>query len=187
MSKPKTARDRLFRNGKPEIRPLAEKDLGVLWAAYKLGGLDKRAGLDILGDMEQEEFTGKILEILAQNYAAWIIEDINYKFASKHGPVGLVVAKFNGWTMEPHYLPFPWSTPRNRLKAVVGFMMKARYEKGIGVLDVFSQDNDVDFFKHVSKQYGVIYYVGKVPRGDYGHNKYYFYGRGGSYFKGLSQ
>jgi hypothetical protein len=166
---------------------MQESDLAVLWAAYKLGGLDGRMGLDALGEMDQEEFTDKMLQILSQNYASWIIEDKNHKFGDGSGPVGLMVAKFNGWTMEPHYLPFPWSTPRNKIKAVVAFMMKARYEKGVGVLDVFARENDKDFFRHLQKRYGVMYYVGKVPRGDYGADKYYFYGRGGSYFKGINR
>lgn len=187
MSKPKAARDRLFKYGKPDIRPIEERDLAVLWAAYRMGGLDERMGLEALGDLDQEAFTERMLEIIGQNYSAWISEDKNHKFGDGHGPVGLIVAKFNGWEMEPHYLPFPWSTPKNRIKTVVAFMMKARYEKGVGVLNIRSREEDKDFYRHIQKQYGVMYYVGKVPRGDYGADRYDFYGRGGSYFKGLKQ
>lgn len=186
MSKPKQARDRLFKQGRPDVRPLDDKDLAVLWAAYRLGDLDKRLGLEALGELTQEQFTDRILQIIGQNYAAWMIEDRNVKYSSGYGPVGLMVAKFNGWEMEPHYLPFPWSTPRNRMKAVVAFMMKARYEKGVGVLSVRSREEDLKFFRHLQKTYGVMYYVGKVPRGDYGADRYDFYGRGGSYFKGIN-
>jgi len=179
MSKPKLARDRLFKHGKPNIRPFEKEDLGILWAAYKKGAMG------YLGDLTQDEFTESVLSILSRHHWAWVIEDKNHHFSDKTGPIGLMVAKFNGWEMEPHYLPFPWATPRNSVKAVVGFMMMARYEKGVGILNVFSRENDKDFFRHLGKRYGVMYFVGKIPRGDYGEDRYVFYGRGGSYFKGM--
>ena len=154
--------------------------MGVLWAAYKRGALDY-----IGKDLSQSEFTEIIYEIISRNQGAWIIEDKNNQYKEKYGPVGLVVAKFDGWAMEPHFLPFPWATPRSRLKSAVSFLMKVRYEKEIGVLNIYSRENDREFFDHLRKQYGVTYYVGKIPRGDYGHDKYQYYGRGGRFFKGI--
>lgn len=184
MSKPKQARDRLFKTGKPEIRPVEESDLAVLWAAYKLS--EGEDSLKALGEMDQEQFTDKIIQYISSKYAAWMIEDNNYKYKDGYGPVGLMVASYNGWEMEPHFMPFPWATPRNRMKSIVGFMMMARYEKGVGVLNVYTGEEGRDFFSRVGKKYGVMYFVGKVPRGMYGDDKYYFYGRGGDYFKGMS-
>lgn len=185
MSKPKEARERLFRHGKPDIRPMQESDLAVLWAAYKLSDKDDPNSMKMLGEMDQHEFTDEMLTYIAGKYAAWMVEDTNTQYGDGYGPVGMVVASFNGWEMEPHLFPFPWATAKNRMKTVVGFMMKARYEKGVGVLNLYAREHDMEFFSKIGKKYGVMYYVGKVPKGLYGDNKYYFYGRGGSYFKGI--
>ena len=186
MSKPKDARDRLFRYGRPNIRPIVLKeddgiggDMRYLWAAYRKGSFSQ------LGDVSQEEFTQDILTILTPYEWVWMIEDKNHLYPDGYGPVGIMVARFNGWEMEPHFMSFPWATPRNKVKSVVAFMQMARYEKGVGVLNVYSGDEDKDFFKHLGKRYGVMYYVGKIPRGGYGDDKYVFYGRGGSFFKGM--
>ena len=181
MSKPKQARDRLFKHGRPNIRPLEKEDLAILWAAYRKGAFE-----NLIGDLDQVSFTDKMISIISKYHWSWVIEDKNPSFSTKEGPVGIMVAKFNGWEMEPHFLPFPWATPRNRIKAIVGFAMMARYEKGIGILNIFSQEKDRDFFKHLGKRYGVMYFVGKVPRGNNGKDRYVFYGRGGSYFKGIN-
>lgn len=184
MSKPKAARDRLFKYGRPNIRPLdimeedgIGKDMAILWAAYRKGSMPD------FGELTQEQFTEKILDLLSDQYAVWISEDKNYHYPNGYGPVGLIAAHFNGWIMEPHFMPFTWATKRNKLKTNVAFMQMARYEKGVGILTVNSKEKNMNFFKHLSKKYGVLYYVGKIPKGNFGEDNYLFYGRGGSFFK----
>jgi len=184
--KPKEARDKLFRDSKPNIRAVnifnedgsIGRDMGVLWAAFQKGTFKN------LGDLSQEEFTEEAIKYLSRYQFAWMIDDRNGKFSSKYGPIGLVVGKFNGWALEPHLIPFSWSTPRNKIRATVAYMQMMRYEKDVGVVNVFSSEKDMKFFKHMKNKYGVIYYIGKFPRGDFGEDRYMFYGRGGSYFKG---
>ena len=184
MSKPKAARDRLFKSGRPNIRPLViEEEGGVgadmkyLWGAYRKGSFPE------MGDLTQEEFTREILEYLSSFYAAWIVEDTNYHFPSGYGPIGIILSKFNGWEMEPVFIQFKWITMRNVLKMVVAFFQMARYEKGIGILSINSGEKSFNFFNKISKRYGVLYYVGKIPRGNMGDNKYMFYGRGKDFFR----
>jgi hypothetical protein len=184
--KPKEARDRLFKHSKPNIRPIAivtedgnyGKDMAVLWAAYLKGSFKD------IGKLSQEEFTVKVLEYLSGFDFAWIVEDDNYKFPSGHGAVGLIVGKFDGWALEPHWMPFSWASARNRLRTAVSFFQMARYEKGVGVLNIYSGEKDVNFFHNLKKRYGVVYYIGKFPRGDYGEDRYIFYARGKDFFKG---
>jgi hypothetical protein len=184
--KPKEARDRLFKHSKPNIRPIAiitedgnfSKDMAVLWAAYQKGSFQH------IGELSQEEFTDKVLEYLGNYHFAWVVEDKNYKFPSGYGAVGLIVGKFDGWALEPHWMPFSWATARNRLRTAVSFFQMARYEKGVGVLNIYSGEKDVDFFHNLKKRYGVVYYIGKFPRGDYGEDRYIFYARGKDFFKG---
>jgi hypothetical protein len=184
--KQKEARDRLFRDSRPNIRPLdiltedgtMGGDMGVLWGAYRKGTFSN------LGKLSQEEFTEETIKYLSRFQFAWIVDDRNYHFPSGYGPVGIVVGRFNGWALEPHWIPFSWATARNRLRTAVAYFQMIRYEKDVGVLNVFSSDKDFRFFKRIGKKYGVIYYIGKFPRGDFGEDRYMFYGRGGSYFKG---
>jgi hypothetical protein len=184
VSKPKAARDRLFKAGRPNIRSLVlEEDDGVggdmrfIWGAYRMGSFPD------LSEMSQSDLTDHFLEYISSYYAAWIVEDTNYHYPDGYGPVGLIVANFNGWDMEPVFIPFKWITRKNVLKMVVAFFQMARYEKGIGVLSVNSNIDQFDFFKKISKRYNVIHYVGKVPRGDNGLDKYMFYGRGKDFYR----
>ena len=184
MSKPKKARDRLFKYGRPNIRPLVlEEDGGIggdmryMWAAYRKGSFPE------LPEMEQAELADYFVEYISQHYFAWIVEDKNYHFPDNYGPIGLIVAQFNGWDMEPVFIPFKWVTSKNVLKMIVGFFQMARYEKGIGILNMNSDESRLNFFRKVSKRYNVFHYVGKVPRGNHGSDKYMFYGRGKDFYK----
>ncbi len=177
-SKPKAARDRLFKHGRPDIQPLdidddglVGKDMAVLWAA--------QGAFNFEGD--QSEFTRLFLDYLQGFYAAWIVRDKNYNYPDGYGATGLIVAAFNGWSLTPEFIAFPWATDRNRLKAVVAFMQMARYEKGIGLLNLST--TDPQFFQHIRKRYGVMYYVGKVPRGSNGTDAFLFYGRGKDFYQ----
>lgn len=184
--KPKDARERLFKHSKPHIRPISilredgnfGNDMGVLWAAYLKGSFKD------LGELNQEDFTEKAIEFLKRFDFAWMCEDKNAKFSNGVGPVGLIVGRFNGWSLEPHWTPFSWATARNRLRTAVSFFQMARYEKGVGVLNVYSNEENLGFFNRLKKNYGVIYYIGKFPRGDYGEDRYIFYARGKDFFKG---
>ncbi len=133
--------------------------------------------------MDQAEFTDYFIEYVRQYYFAWIVEDKNYNFPDNYGPVGIIVARFNGWDMDPVFIPFQWITPKNTLKMIVGFFQMARYEKGIGILNMSSDECRLGFLKKVSKRYNVFYYVGKIPRGNRGDDKYMFYGRGKDFYK----
>ena len=184
MSKPKKARDRLFKFGRPNIRPLVLEeedgiggDMRFIWAAYRMGSFSD------LPEMDQSDFTDYFLEYISGYYAAWVVEDTNYHYPDNYGAVGLIVANFNGWDMEPIFIPFKWVSSKNVLKMIVAFFQMARYEKGIGVLSVNSNVKELDFFKKISKRYNVIHYVGKVPRGNQGEDKYMFYGRGKDFFQ----
>ena len=184
--KPKEARERLFRTSKPYIRPISilkedghfGHDMGVLWAAYLKGSFQN------LGELTQEVFAEKVIEYLQKFDFAWMCEDVNAKFRDGRGPVGLIVGRFDGWALEPHWMPFAWASARNRLRTAVSFFQMARYEKGVGVLTVYSGEENVTFFHKLKRRYGVLYYIGKFPRGDHGEDRYIFYARGKDFFKG---
>lgn len=173
--RPKQWRDQLFRGSRPNIRPLDlitddgyGKDMGYLWAAYKTGSFEIDQGLS------QEDFSAKIIDYLVPFDYAWMIEDRNAKFQDKIGPVGWVAASFNGWELNPHFDKFSWATPRNIVRANVAFLQMMRYRKEIGVLVLWCMKEYSDFYKRL-KKYGVLNYVGKIPRGDRRGDKYEFY------------
>jgi hypothetical protein len=181
MSRYAESRKRLFKQGRPNIRLLdivedgvIGKDMSIIWAAYTKGSFG-------MSELTQEDFTEKFLEHLKQFYAVWMVDDTNYHYSDGEGAVGMIFSKFNGWSMEPEFHPFPWATDKNKLKMAVSFMMMARYEKGIGTLNFSTTDET--FYQHLRHKYGVVYYVGKVPRGTMGKDSYLFYGRGKDFFR----
>ena len=183
---PKEARAKLFEQSRPEIRPLVAinengemgHDMAVLWAAYRMGSFP------VFGETDQNGFTQLMANYLSRYAFAWVVDDRNGKYPSGFGPIGLIVARYDGWGLEPHFNPFSWSTPRNRLRTVIAYLQMMRYEKSVGIVNVNSGDDHAAIFRKIAKTYGILYYIGKIPRGDHGMDRHIFYGRGGSYFKG---
>jgi hypothetical protein len=98
MSKYSEARNRLFANSRPNIRPLdmteeVSRDLAILWAAYRKGSFKEMQELD------QESFTEKVIRYLSGYEYAWMVDDVNSQYGEGKGPVGLMVARFNGWSL----------------------------------------------------------------------------------------
>ena len=176
--KPRELRERLFKSGRPHIRPLEVfnedgtygRDMGVLWAAYKKGSFD-------LPEMEQGEFADYMIQTLSGYNVGWMVEDVNKKFSEGRGPVGIFAGAVNEWELEPHFDPFTWATKRNRLKAVVSFLQMMKHDREVGIVNVYSLNKDAEFYKRM-KKYGVLYYVGKVPHGDIRGDRHIFFVRG---------
>lgn len=176
----KEKRDRLFRVNRPHIRPLEllhgdqyGKDLGVLWAAYKLGSFDQR----IEEGLEQKDFADLMITIASGYNLGWIIEDKNPKFKNEYGPIGLMLAVYNGWELEPHFEYFQWASKRNILKGVVAFLQMMRYDKTIGIVNVYSQKDSKNLFDHIT-EYGVLRFATKIPKGDIRGDRYIYYTHG---------
>ena len=175
----KEKRDRLFRVSRPHIRPLEllngetyGKDMAILWAAYKLGSFDQiESGLD------QKEFANFIISIANGYNIGWIIEDKNKQFKEEYGPIGLVLSVYNGWELEPHFEKFQWASSRNILKAFVSFFQMMRYDKTVGIVNVYSLRESKNLFDHICK-YGVLRYAAKIPKGDIRGDRYIYYTHG---------
>ena len=84
-------RQRLFRLGKPMVRDVVYHDLAWLWTAARRNG----------SDMLPEEFTDVYEPWLATFQRMAMLEDQNIEFSENMGPVGLITAYFDGWTLEP--------------------------------------------------------------------------------------
>jgi hypothetical protein len=181
------ARKRLFSKDRPTIRPLEivtdsgefGRDMAVLWAAYRKGSFPNSQ------EMDQEAFTTHTLSYFTQFEFAWIVEDRNAKYSDQYGPVGMVAANYDGWTLEPHWIPFTWSTHRNRLRTLVVFMQWARYKKDLGLVLIKAEEKHKRAFDHISERYGSINYIGEIPHGDIGRDLHLYYGRGGQFYKGM--
>ena len=176
--KPKERRDRLFKTSRPNIRKIElfgedgfGRDMGVLWGAYKMGSFRD------MPEMTQEQFAEYWVNVAAEYQKRWMIEDVNTKFSEGRGPIGVMMAVYNGWELEPHFEPFAWATPKNILKGVVGFLQMMRYDKDVGIVNVYSLKDTKRFFKHVTN-YGVLRYATEIPNGDIRGDRYIFYVRG---------
>lgn len=165
--KPRERRDILFKKSKPVFRPGTQPDFGWLWASYELSG----------GEMEKEEFIDNRVFTLAKYQLVTFIEDENKVFESGKGPVGIIAAKDDGWTVEPHVEWFHWATKKNILRGTVAFLMILRYSKDVGVSLIKPHLEHKLFYKKM-KKYVPIYPVGKIPKGFNDGDAFEFYIRG---------
>lgn len=147
------------------------RDMGVLWAAYRMGSFNMEEGLS------QEELTEYFLDLFSKYHYGWMIEDRHNGFSDQWGPVGFMLGVYNGWELEPHFEGFQWSSTRNILRAIVSFLQMIRYQKEIGVVNVHCLKQDKRFYDRVC-QYGVLSYVGRIPHGDIRGDRFIYCVRG---------
>jgi hypothetical protein len=162
------ARKTLFRHSRPNIRAMELADVGWLWAAHKLQGKP---------DMSREEFMTSVSSSLESFPRIYIAEDANAQFSGGVGPIGIFVANYDGWNLEPHVEFFPWATSRNRVKAVVSFLIFQRFQKEVGCIQIHASVKFREFFKRL-KKYVPIRVGGKIEGGRPDGADYIFYIRG---------
>ncbi len=161
-------RERLFKNSKPFVRLIEEKDFRWLWASYKENG----------GEATQDEFLEIATNYLSYFDEAFVIEDDNKAFKDGRGVVCVVLCFFkDGWRLEPHIEWFSWATKKNRLRGVVSFLMFTRYSKNIGITLVHCEEKLKSFFKKIRK-YVPIYGGYRIPGGRPDGEDNIFYVRG---------
>ena len=160
----------LFKNSKPIIRdfvPIGETagDVPYIWDAYKKGIFGEIP--DNLSMAEFIEFSNEFqLSIEEMN----IVED---KINGEVVPVGLIVAKNNGWVLEPHILWFDNVTKKAVYRIWVGFLKKTKYRTDIGACLIRVEKQDRNFLNHLETM-GLIEYVGKIWGGRPHGNEYLY-------------
>lgn len=159
---PREKRDRLFKSGRPKVRPLQvregaaySKDMGILWVAHQN---DPFLNFSI----DKENFLREVEE-LSVTLSLYVVEDTNTEYKDK-GPVAFVYVYNNEWEIQPHVEFFPWATARNKLKSTVAFLQMVRYSRAIGVCVIQCAIKSIALFDKV-KEYGVLHYVGKILNG----------------------
>ena len=172
----KEKRDRLFKSGRPLIRPLQiydgekyHKDIGILWVAYS-----KEPFYSFPEGLSKTEFVEVIKEMVSTR-EVMMIDDTNSEYRES-GPVAMITVQTDGWKIEPHTSIFPWATTRNKLRGVVSFFQMVRYKK-IGVCIIYSLQQSKSLFDKCIK-YGVLHYVGKIVNGDPRGDEYIYSVRG---------
>jgi len=170
---PSEKRNRLFKSGKPLIRPLEiyngegySKDIGILWTAYK------RKPFEILGEGLSQEAFAESIESLSQKADLMVIDDDNKGYQDK-GPVVFLSLFSNGWKSQPQVEFFPWATIKNKLRTSVTFLHWIRYSKEIGVIEIRGLKEDKSLLEKC-KDYGVLFYSGKVIGGHPKGNEYIY-------------
>lgn len=103
----------------------------------------------------------------------WIIEDINRSFKSGTGQIGVVGIKTNGWAFEPEAHFFRWATPKNILRAAVGFFQMIRHQKDVGICRIEVSQKDKALLDRM-KSYGVLFFRGRIPFGNEGGDTFVF-------------
>lgn len=169
MGLTKDRRDRLFRHGKPLVRPFEPiKDMWVLWAAYDLGSFKTMPQ-----GLTKAQFRDLVMTVAKAKSSCLVIEDTTKHFKEGKGPVGFITIDNYGWRVEPQADFFMWATPRMILRCNVAFFQMVRYSKDIGVCLVRSLESTANLFKNV-KKYGLLYEVGKIPHGTPNGDEYIF-------------
>ena len=151
-------RRRLFRRSRPQVRPIDQKDGGILWAAYKHGAFN------LPDDLEQEQFLLEVAKRFQHCQLVWIIEDDCRHFRSGRGPVAIVGMKTDGWVYEPAPLFFPWARRRNVVRVAVNFFNMMWSRKDVGVCLMKAEKEHAKFLGHL-KKFGVLYQRGRIPMG----------------------
>lgn len=166
----KSSRARLFGASKPTIRAARlftesgyGEDMGILWAAYKVGSFP----LVDNQDMSPDDF-GRFIAGLPIADAV-IVEDSNNHYTTGRGPIAFIGVQSDGWRHEPHVDYFAWASKRNMLRTTVAFLQFMRYNKHVGVCVIRCLAPHVNLFKRAAK-YVTLNYLGRIvngtPRGD---------------------
>lgn len=174
---PKEKRDRLFKGGRPLIRPVEfyngneyHDDIKVMWVAYQ-----KSDCYAIQPGKTQEEFI-EILMDFNETCPLYMMDDYNKSFTSGKGPVGVFQLCGNGWRVTPHAQVFPWATKRNVLRCYVSFLQMMRYKK-IGVCVLLGLKHVVPLYDKCV-EYGVLFRAGMIVGGDPRGDEYIYSIRG---------
>ena len=167
MKAAQARRERLFRKGKPSIRPAVYEDIRWLWVAARRGGYKG----------SPEEFTAKAEPFLAAADKIFFLEDTNKEFESGKGPVGVVLCNYDEWSLFPHVEWFPWTTPQNKLRCTVGFLQAMRYTRDVGIIKIQANAANDKWFKWL-KRYVAINLAGRIPHGRADGMESIFYIRG---------
>ncbi len=167
MKTAKLRRERLFRTGKPNIRPAVYDDIRWLWVAARRQGYHS----------SPEDFSREMEPELARADKLYVLEDTNKEFSTKNGPVGMVLANYDGWSLAPHVIWFPWASPRNILRCSVGFLQSMRYTHEVGCIKIFATASNAPWFKWL-KRYVAISLAGRIPSGRPDGEEFIFYLRG---------
>lgn len=157
-------RHRLFKKGeRPKIRaiqPLDEQynsDLGVLWAAYRQKSFPIPEGLS------PDEFVQHVERTAAPGVTLWLIEDDNAEYRSGRGPIALVMTQHTELTVSPAPIFFAWATPKNKLRAGVGFLSNLRGSQKVGLVLARVPQKDVKFARKLER-YGVLRWAGRAAQ-----------------------
>lgn len=113
-------------------------------------------------ELEQEEFTEKMLDILTALYSKgsevlMLIATIPGKQSS---PVGLLAVEYHDNAAWPHAVWFPWSSSRNRVECLVNFLQELNKEAPVLIA---SEPELTGFFGHLSR-YGLLRRVGTIRK-----------------------
>lgn len=172
MSSTKVRRDRLFKHSKPTLRPYADSDFWVLWAAYDLGSFPGLAA-----GATKDQFRN-YLDLIRGSAGCLVAEDDCKWFKDKRGPVAFITLKSDGWQTHPAVDFFKWTTPRRKLRVLVAALQKARWSKEIGVIVIRSLQGSQRMLEVVNEYGHLVTPVGTIPEGTPTGDEFLYYLRG---------
>ncbi|MBT8459788.1 MAG: hypothetical protein KJN60_08985 [Boseongicola sp.] len=136
------------------VEPIDEHHLKYIWAAYRMGGLEK---LGIEDGISSSEFPQAFTQFLMNNYhAGWVISAPTHKGVI---PVGMIFGQVCGpMILIGDFTWFGWASKRNIIEATATYFRQLKEDV---VLIMYVASRDREFFDYM-KQLGLLRSIGRV-------------------------
>jgi hypothetical protein len=162
---------RLFKKNRPVIRKMGfidegnTEDSAFLWDLYCKGIMK-----DVPSDMNMEEFIELLDIIRDRTDEIYIIEDL---IGGVYWPIAFVLARSNGWLLEPHVYYSDLATARHKMRSYVAFLKHTKYRKDLGACLV-RVDKETTPLANKMEGIGLLEFVGKIWGGMPSGNEYLY-------------
>lgn len=143
---------------KPVFRPMTEDDLPVIAVAYERGAFP----FDL--NLSPPELREKLDQYPQRGYELHVVEDANPHFRAGRGIVALVMVKYDGWSIEPELLKFPWATRFNVVRGLVAFLLEMKRSREIGVCVIRVRDSSKKILDRIT-ELKLLFRCGYIPNG----------------------
>lgn len=161
----------LFKKNRPVIRDMRfiedgdSADTAMCWDLYCLGRF-----LDAPEDMTMGEFVDFVDYIRDRVTEIYVVEDLVHDV---YKPIGLVLARTDGWLFEPHVYYTDDATPKIKLRTYTAFLKHTKYRKDIGACLV-RVNKETTPLANKMQGIGLLEFVGKIWGGLPTGNQYLY-------------
>lgn len=126
--------------------------------AYERGAFPFPAG------MSAQALRSRIEGFTEAGYHVSLAEDENANYRSGRGLVGLVLTKYDDWSIRPEVFSFPWATRFNLLRGVASFLLEMKRSRKVGVCIVECKQSSFKLMERMA-ELKLLFRCGYIPNG----------------------